>query len=142
MRNGTTLLELAVALLVLGLAGSALIPAARAAADRAAVVGAREAAAALVARTRTEAMQGGGAAFRARVSDRSVWVERADSVVELRRLGDEFGVTLALGGGAREATLPFDALGLGRRASSTLVFQRGRAEARLVIAAYGRAVRS
>jgi type II secretory pathway pseudopilin PulG len=142
MRSGTTLLELAVVLLLIGIAGVNLVPAARAQADRAAVAGAREAAAALVARTRTEAMLLGGATLHARVADRSLWIQSGDSLVAVRRLGDEFGVTLTLGGTATAAELPFDALGLGRRASGTLIFRRGSAEARLVVAAYGRAVRS
>lgn len=128
--------------MLMGIAGAALLPAARVAADRAAVAGARETVAGLVARTRTEAMLRGGAALHARVADRAVWVQVGDSLLEVHRLGEEFGVTLSLGGTAREAELAFDALGLGRRASSTIVFRRGGAEARLVIAAYGRAVRS
>ena len=59
-------------------------------------------------------------------------------MLEARSLADEFGVALELGARA-EAELAFDALG--RRASRTVVLRRGAAEARLVIAAYGRAVR-
>lgn len=140
MRFGFTLLELAVVLTLLALAGGAVLPAARQTADRAAVVGAREAVAGLVARTRAEAMLHGGAALHLRALDGSVWVETEDSIVELRRVGAEFGVTLELGGA--EAELPFDALGLGRRASRTIVLRRRDAQARLVVAAYGRAVRS
>jgi prepilin-type N-terminal cleavage/methylation domain-containing protein len=140
MRTGHTLLELLVAMALVGLAGTAVLPAARRAADRAAVSGAREALAGLVARTRTEAMTSGGASLRARAADATVWVEVGDSVLGLRGLGEEFGVTLDVG--AAEAELDFDALGLGRRASRTLIVRRGLAEARLVVAAYGRAVGS
>ena len=140
MRAGHTLLELVVFLSLLGIGASAALPAARRSADRAAVSGAREALAGLVARTRTEAMTLGGASLHARASDATVWVQAGDSVIGLRRLGDDFGVTLDVG--AAEAELPFDALGLGRRASRTLVVRRGQEDARLVVAAYGRAVGS
>jgi prepilin-type N-terminal cleavage/methylation domain-containing protein len=140
MRTGFTLLEISVVLALLALAGTAVVPAARRTADAAAVVGAREAVAGLVVRARSEAMLLGGASLHARAADATVWVEADDSVVALRRLGAEFGVTLELG--AAEAELPFDALGIGRRASRTLALRRGTAEARLVVAAYGRAVRS
>jgi type II secretory pathway pseudopilin PulG len=140
MRAGHTLLELTVVLLLAGLAGTAVLPAARRAADRAAVSGAREALAGLVARARTEAMTLGGASLRTRAADATAWVQAGDSVIGLRGLGDEFGVTLDVG--AAEAELDFDALGLGRRASRTLIVRRGQAEARLVVAAYGRAVGS
>ncbi len=142
MRSGYTLLEISVVLALLALAGTAILPAARRSADRAAVAGAREAVAGLVVRARTEAMLLGGAALHARPADGSVWVQAGDSTIVALRLGAEFGVSLEIVGGAAEAELKFDALGLGRRASRTLVLRRGDAEARLVVAAYGRAVRS
>ena len=86
-------------------------------------------------------VQASGAAYSSRASDSSGWVEAGDSIVEVRRLAEEFGVTVDLGAGG-EAELVFDALGLGRRASRTVVLRRGEAESRVVIAAYGRAVRS
>ena len=140
MRAGFTLLELSVALALLALAATAVLPAARRTTDRAAAVGAREAAAGLVVRARTEAMARGGATVRVRAADAAISIEAGDSVVAMRRLGPEFGVTLELG--AAEAELAFDALGIGRAASRTLVLRRGDAEVRLVVAAYGRAVRS
>ena len=140
MRSGFTLLELVFAMAVLAVVAGAIVPAAARTSDRAAVIGAREAVAGLVARTRSEALVLGGARLRARSDDGSIWVEAGDSVITSRRLADEFGVTLDVG--APEAELAFDALGLGRRASRTFVLRRGGAEARLVVAAYGRAVRS
>ena len=73
--------------------------------------------------------------------DARAWIQAGDSVIEARSLAVEYGVTLELGGSG-EAQLAFDALGLGRRASRTVVLRRGAAEARVVIAAYGRALRS
>ena len=141
MRSGFTLPEVVLVLALMGIAGTALLPSARAASDRLAVTAAREAVAALAARARTEAMVHGGAVLRLRAGDGRGWVEAGDRVLEVRRLSEEFGVTVDLGAGG-EAELVFDALGLGRRASRTVVLRRGEAESRLVIAAYGRAVRS
>ena len=121
-------------------AGTAVIPAARRTADAAALVGAREAVAGMVVRARGEAMLLGGAALHARASDGAVWVAAGDSVIALRRVGAEFGVALEVG--AAEIDLPFDALGIGRRTSRTLILRRGAGEVRLVVAAYGRVVRS
>ena len=141
MRAAFTLPELVLVLTLMGIAGTALLPGARAASDRLAVTSARESVAGLVARARTEAMLHGGAVLRLRASDGRAWVEVGDSAVVARALSGEFGVTMELGV-TGEAELAFDALGLGRRASRTVVLRRGRAEARVVIAAYGRAVRS
>ena len=141
MRPGFTLPELVVALALIAIAGAALLPSARAASDRLAVAAAREAVAGMVVRARSEAMAHGGATLTLREAGARGWIAAADSVVEQRRLGEEFGVTLELGG-AGEAELAFDALGIGRRASRTVVLRRGAAAARVVIAAYGRAVRS
>jgi prepilin-type N-terminal cleavage/methylation domain-containing protein len=141
MRSGFTLPEVVLVLALTGIAGTALLPSARAASDRLAVTAAREAVAALVARPRTEAMVHGGAALRLSAASGRGWVEAGDSIVEVRLLSEEFGVTVDLGAAA-EAELVFDALGLGRRASRTVVLRRGEAESRVVVAAYGRAVRS
>src|SRR5688500_4708826 len=97
MRSGFTLPEVVLVLALAGIAGTALLPSARAASDRLAVTAAREAVAALAARTRTEAMMHGGATLRLRASDSRGWVEAGDSIVEVRRLSEEFGVTVDLG---------------------------------------------
>ncbi len=140
MRSGVTVPELVVVLALMGIAGTALLPAARAASDRLAVVAAREVVAELLARTRTEAMLAGGAVLRLRALDGRVWVQASDSASYARSLTREFGVTVDVGRSG-EAELVFDALGIGRRASQTVVLRRGKAESRLVVAAYGRGVR-
>src|SRR5262245_13633937 len=127
MRSGFTLLELIVVLALIAITSAAIVPAAARTADRAAVVGAREVVAEMVARTRTEAMTLGVARLRARAADGVIWVESRDSVIALRSLADEFGVTLELG--ATDAELAFDALGIGRRASRTFVLRRAGAQA-------------
>ena len=141
MRSAFTLPELVLVLALMGIAGTALLPGARAAADRLAVTSAREAVAGLVARTRTEAMLHGGAVLRLSAADGRGWIEAGDSTVTEHRLAEEFGVTVELGA-TGEAELVVAARGLGRRASRTVVLRRGRAEARVVVAADGRAVRS
>ena len=141
MRSGTTLLELAVVLVLIALAGTAVLPAARRQADRSALIGAREAVAAFIARTRTEAMLVGAASLRVRTAEADLAVLTADSLVTVLHLGSQFGVAIELGGGAAEAELHFDGLGLGRVASRTITLRRGQDEVALVVSAYGRAVR-
>ena len=140
MRSGTTLLELTVVLVLIALAGTAILPAARRQADRAALVGAREAVAALAARTRTEAMLAGAASLRVRAADGELAVLTADSLIAVLNLGSQYGVTIELGGRTTVAELHFDGLGLGRVASRTITLRRGQEEVELVVSAYGRAV--
>ena len=141
MRSGTTLLELTVVLGLIALAGTVFLPAARRQADRAALVGAREAVAALVAKTRTEAILAGAASLRVRADDGEVAVLTADSLIVGQNLGSQYGVTIELGRRAKVAELHFDGLGLGRVASRTITLRRGQEEVQLVVSAYGRAVR-
>lgn len=135
--SGFTVVELLVVLLLLSLAGAALVPAARRLRDRLAVLAAREAVAGVVARTRLDALAHGGArlvlATRPPTARVEVAGERGSSV-DLR----EFGVALELSGKGEEASLSFDALGIGRVASRTVWLRRGGAEAGLVLSAYGR----
>jgi hypothetical protein len=55
--------------------------------------------------------------------------------LDLKRV---YRTNLTLSRDRPEAVLRYDALGLGRVASQTLLFTRGRAEARLTVSAYGR----
>ena len=141
MRSGTTLLELTVVLVLIALAGTAILPPARRQADRAALIGAREAVAAMVARTRTEAMLAGAASLRVRAAAGDLAVLTPDSLVAGQNLQSQFGVTIELGRRAEVAELYFDGLGLGRAASRTITLRRGQEEVQLVVSAYGRAVR-
>jgi prepilin-type N-terminal cleavage/methylation domain-containing protein len=141
MRQGTTLPELVVVLALLAVVGTAALPAARRQADRAALAGAREAVAALVLRTRLEAMLRGGATLSFDVGTGRAWISAGDSSVVELALTREFGTTLELGGYAEGTTLAFDALGIGRLASRTIVLRRGQDRASIVVAAYGRVLR-
>jgi len=141
MRQGTTIVELTVVLGLLTLLGLAALPATRKQVDRAALIGAREAMAALVVRSRREAVRSGGARLLLSARDARAWVEVGDSVRVAVPLGSEFGVEMELVGGATRAALSFDALGLGRAASRTIVLRRGGEQVAVVVAAHGRVVR-
>jgi hypothetical protein len=140
MRQGTTLLELATVLLLMGLAGVVVLPVGRGLADRMAVVSAREALAGLVAEARTMALTHGGASvYLARKPDRA-WYETTGVPRRSVQLEEELGVAMLV---ARDLPLEvrFDGLGLGQVASTTVGFRRGDAEAGLTLSSYGRARR-
>jgi type II secretory pathway pseudopilin PulG len=135
--RGHTLVELTFVLLLVGVAAASVAPTARQLQERAAVAAAREAVVGLLAEARSAAIETGGA---------SVWIDADAGLAEalargatLRRvaLATDFGVTVALSG-ARRVELRYDALGLGRMASLTVVFRRGGAAAELVVSSYGR----
>ena len=136
--HGHTLVELTFVLLLLGVAAASVAPTARQARDRAAVASAREALVGLLVETRLAAIETGGA---------SVMIQAAPARAEgsangttLRRLdlAADFGVRLALGAARPVVELRYDALGLGRVASQTIVLRRGSAAAQLVVSSYGR----
>lgn len=138
---GFTLLELAAVLLLLGFSLGGLLPAARRQLDRIAVLGAREEVAGLFHRARAEAVAFGGATIHLDSGNASAKLLAGGEVVDQVALMDEYRVTLLLSRGRSEAELSFDPLGLGRVASQTLRFHRGKAEAGLVVSSLGRVVR-
>ncbi len=141
MDPGHTLLELVGVLLLLALTTAAVLPPARRAADRAAVVGAREAMVGAFSRARDEARAEGGARLHVAPAQGRIWVEAAGAVRGTVDLAADFGVRLKVAGDPAEVTLMFDGLGVGRRASRTFRLERGAASASLVVAAYGRVER-
>jgi len=125
---------------LLGAFGWHLVEGARRLAHRSGVEGARNEVAALLVRARRTAILEGGAV---------VVVTRDPPRAHLRTLGGEtraatpdleaaYGTTLEHGGRRNGVVLRWDALGLGRMASRTLLFRRGEARAELVVSAYGR----
>jgi hypothetical protein len=136
MRFGHSLLDLAVAMTLMGVGVGVLIPAARLQQDRIAVLSAREALIAKVARARREARASGGAAVQLRRAGGRVWVEAQGPVRDTLALEERFGVRLELG--AESAAIAFDALGVGRLANRSLALVRGDARATVTISAYGR----
>jgi type II secretory pathway pseudopilin PulG len=136
MRSGYSLLDLTVALALMGLGVSVLVPTARRQADRSAVLAAREAVVAELARARRESRLAGGAVLQLRRAGSLLWVEAGQAPRDTLALEERFGVRMEPG--AASGSLAFDALGIGRLANRTLAFTRGDASARLVVSAYGR----
>jgi hypothetical protein len=137
MSRGYTLLETVTVLVLLGTITAALTPAFRHYGDTAAVVAARESVVGLITRARVAATGAGGSTVHLRATPSIAWLSVGGVDVEAERLEHELGVVVDLGG-RDEVVLSFDALGIGRVASATLRFKRGRSERTLVVAAYGR----
>jgi prepilin-type N-terminal cleavage/methylation domain-containing protein len=135
--RGLTLVELVVVLLLIGVTTASIAPAARRQRDRALVAGAREAVVGLVAEARTAAMATGAASLRIVADPARAEVVSQARILRAAAIGDDFGVTLAIGGSS-QVELTYDALGLGRVASQTIAFTRGGETTELVVSGYGR----
>lgn len=138
---GYSVLELATVLLLLTLLTGTVLPPLRRQVDRMAVLGAREEVAGLFHRARFEAVAMGSSGIHLDSGAASVTLSAGGEVLDHSGLADEYGVSLSLSSGHTQADLTFDPLGLGRVASQTLRFRRGRAEAGLVVSSFGRIVR-
>lgn len=141
-RPGTTLLELLVALTLLGVLLGLGVPALGHRLDRLAVRGARNALAAGVARARSAAIARGGARLVISPPRATFWVAagtgaEVDTVAGPFDLAERYGVALEAGG-RRRVALRFDALGIGRIASATIGVVRDGAEAGITVSSYGR----
>ena len=138
MRNqaGTTFLELIVVLALLGLLLGIAAPPALRWRDVLAVRAARDQLAAALATTRATATAVGGAALVLDGSAGVYWIVTRGRTGPVTDVGGRFGVAIEGADGLVE--IPYDALGIGRLANRTLRFRRGRAEAGLVVSAYGR----
>jgi type II secretory pathway pseudopilin PulG len=139
LHPGCSLLELIVALTVLAILLGMAVPAARTSRDALAVRAARAELAAALARTRAAAIASGGARLEIDATRglMSIITTGGDTVGSPLALGDRHAVTVSTGA-AGPATIRYDGLGIGRFASRTIVIQRGRAEARIIVSAYGR----
>ena len=135
---GHTVLELAVALLILGVLLSLVGPLQASLRDRFSVWQARERTVGLVTRARAEALTWGGARLVVRESPAQLRVEAEDTVLVVLGPEELAGVALGVSGSGGSAILAWDGLGVGRIASRTLRFRRGEAEARLILSSYGR----
>jgi prepilin-type N-terminal cleavage/methylation domain-containing protein len=136
MRSGFSIVELCVALTLLGIGLSVALPSARRQMDRMAVLAAREATVAHIERARREARLAGGSRLELRRDRSRLWIESGGSTRDTLELESRFGVRLEIS--PASATIPFDALGLGRLASRSLSFVRGSARAALIVSSYGR----
>ena len=138
MRTGTTLLELVVALLLLGvLVGLSLPPVARLR-DRVSVLEARERFVALVRETRSVAIERGGARLFLDAENTTAWLVAGGDTIRRDQWTTagrrSVRITARLGG----AALPFGPAGLGQFTSTTITFIRGTEEAAAVVSSYGR----
>lgn len=141
-REGFTLPELVVVVVLAGVLLGAAVPRAAATLDRIAAAAARDLTAGAIARTRAVAVARGGAALVVRRAAAVFWIEDAQGArMEEVDLARAYGITLDASGTGEEIRVRYDALGIGRLASRTLRFRRGDAVATLVISSYGRVTR-
>jgi len=141
MERGYTLLEILAALAILAVGASMALAPLRRQLDGAAVEASIRLTQSQLARARGEARFRGEGGL---VVDGEAGVLRlvgGDAVVlDSIRLSALHRVSVDTG--SREpVSIRFDALGVGRVASRTLLFRRGRVEERLVISSYGRVIR-
>ena len=136
--RGHTFVELTFALLLLGVATASLAPGARKIRDRAAVSAAREALVGVLTEARLAAVESGGASVRIVEGPGTAQTLSRGAPVRSVGLASEFGVTVELSGARSDVEIRYDALGLGRLASQTVVLRRGDAVAELVVSGYGR----
>ncbi len=141
MNGGFTLFECLVVLAIVGIGIALGLPALQQHRNRWAVLRAREASAALLARARVDAL-GLGASTVTIVPGRGS-IERGLGGATRERvdLGGRYGVSLAISGNDTLAAIEFNSLGLGRMSARTIRFERGAASASLVISTYGRVSR-
>jgi Tfp pilus assembly protein FimT len=140
MRNGTTLLELALALCILGiLLGAAAAPLDRGL-DALATRAARDELAAAMRTTRVTARARGGATLVLDPGAATFTLRTAagDTLRGPVDLAARHGVSMAVSGAGRAVTVAYDGLGIGRMANRSVRLRRGGAEAGLTISAYGR----
>jgi prepilin-type N-terminal cleavage/methylation domain-containing protein len=140
-REGFTLLELITVLTLLALVLGRALPAGRNLLDRMAVVSAREAAVGLFHRVRMESVARGGGLIRLESSPPAMKLLAGSPLRVIEEAAPHDGVTLNLSRDRTQVELHFDAMGLGRVSSQTLVFQRGEAQAALVVSSLGRVTR-
>lgn len=136
--RGYTLIELVVVLALAAFATTSLAPAARRYRDRAATIAAREVTVGLLSGARIAAIASGSARVTIAAAPWRVWSEVGDSLIEVVGLESDLGVTVELSGGRIRSEIVYNALGLGRVASETLVFRRGDSAATLVVSSLGR----
>lgn len=132
------MIELLVALLLLGVLLALSLPSMARWRDAVAARAARDELAAGLAWTRLSAVSHGGSTLVVDAASGTFWtMTPAGPVREPVSLTDRYAVRLDVGSAGR-VSLEYDALGVGRHASRTIRFRRGGAEAGLVISGYGR----
>lgn len=139
-RAAFTLLELMIALCVLGILLGAALPPMKRSLDSVAVRAARDELAAGVRSARAAARALGGARLLldAPAARYAVVDAAGDTLAGPVDLAERHGVAVEASGVADTVALPFDGLGIGRVASRTIRVRRGAAVAGLTVSAYGR----
>lgn len=140
-RRGATLMELATVLALVAVALAVALPPARGLRDRLTVATVRDEVLALLLRARAEAPLLGGTRVEFLVADGEVRLFSGDSLVAGLPAWARYRVRVDLGEGRERAEVAYDPMGLGRVASRTVVFARGRARDTLRISSYGRVAR-
>lgn len=140
-RRGVTLAELATVFVLLAVGLAAALPPAAGLRDRLAVGRAANEVVALLVRARAVAPRFGGARVEVSAATDELRLVADDSVLARARLGEGVRVDLVLTNGRDEADIVYDALGIGRVASRTIVVGRGRAADTLRVSSYGRVAR-
>ena len=141
-RSGYTLVETILVLGFLGVSLATTVPRFHEARDRIAVRSAREAVIGLLSRARHHAVLRGGAEVLVSEPLQTLVLRSSAGTVEILDLSPAHDVELEIEGAGGEVTVRFDALGLGRVASRTLVLRRGDVASRVIISSYGRARRA
>lgn len=133
--------ELTLTLTVAGILAGLATPVARRGLDALKVRAAREAFFAAAARTRSVALAHSGASLIFDTARRTATIStaRRNAVIELPL--SQFDVEILTDASNPTITLTYDGRGIGRMASRTIRFRRGRAEAGLTFSSYGRARR-
>lgn len=136
--RGTTLIELLMVLLLLGLLLALAVPPMARWRDAVAARAARDELAAGLAWTRLSALSHGGSTIVVDAPTATFWTTTPAGPGRTPvNLAERYAVRLEMGS-AERVSIEYDALGVGRHASRTIRFRRGRAEAGLVVSGYGR----
>ncbi|HSJ12951.1 MAG TPA: prepilin-type N-terminal cleavage/methylation domain-containing protein [Longimicrobiales bacterium] len=139
-RPGFTLLELALVLCIAGILVLLATPPLDRARDLVATRAARDYVLTQLALARALAPAHAGAEVVLDTVAARLSVRSPGRVHESTSLRERFGVGVELSGqSSGSVALRFDGMGLGRMASRTVTFRRGRAQAHVSISAYGRA---
>jgi prepilin-type N-terminal cleavage/methylation domain-containing protein len=136
--RGYTLIELLAVLTLMAVGASTLAPTARRLSDTASVAVAREEVVAGLSEARSRAMVAAGSSVTIISDPPELRIHESGTLRRSVDLGADGPLEVVLSGGHDSTQIRFDALGLGRFASETIVLRRGSATATLVISSYGR----
>jgi type II secretory pathway pseudopilin PulG len=138
-RAGTSLLELMLALVLIGTLtylGTTSYASAR---NVFAVRAARDAVVAASARTRAFAIRHGGGTLQIDVPGRTLRITTRDGVIdETSAIASDLAVRIQLDGARSSGSVPYDALGIGRIASRTITLTSGTVVGGVTFSSYGR----